>query len=293
MGTGKVPRKSLILYPQNKMAEYNPKFIDKVYAKLLPKSYFLAHHKKTNREFVYLLSFDVEYPEDVKVLPQTIATLKKYGISSSFAVIGQYVTDFPNEHKLLKDAKHEVVNHSYTHPFHDRLNPDVNITDLNKEQLLGEIVKTNKAIEKTIGVKVFGWRTPHFGCQFPKIYKIIKELGFTYSSSKCDSRTTDGLPYQQDGIVELPITSTTKFPFAIFDTWNYRTGNKPLLNDSGEFLDLWRQELLFARKNNLFINHYFDPYYLSKNDLLEKMCQFCSDQKIKTMTYSEYIKHFL
>lgn len=270
------------------MSAYEPRFKDKVFAKLLPKQYFLKHHRRMDKEFMYLLSFDVEYPEDVKVLPKTISILKKYKIISNFALIGKYVADFPAEHQILKGTRHEVLNHSYTHPFHDRLNPDVNITDLSRKELLEEINKTNRAIKKVIGKKVVGWRTPHFGCQFPKIYKIIKKLGFEYSSSKCDTKTTDGLPYKQDGIIELPITSTTKYPFAIFDTWNYRTGPNALLKTSEEFFELWKKELLFAKEHNLFINHYFDPYYLTKNNLLEKMCKFCKEQKIKTMTYSKF-----
>lgn len=260
-------------------------------AKLLPKWFFLHTHQRLSesKNPPYLLSFDVDLVADVKVLPKLARLMKKYRIAASFAVIGEYVTSYPKEHRTLLETRAEFVNHSYTHPFHEALNP-LKISELSARALEEEITKTGKAIERVLGVTTDGWRTPHFGVQpIANLHKKLKKLGYRYSSSVADYRTKSSSPFLVEGVYEIPASSSSKFPMATFDSWSYLARPRPILKNPDEFLALWKNDLLLAKKHGFLLNHYFDPSHLIDHGVCEKMFSFISEQGIDTLTYSEFL----
>ncbi|MBT6148584.1 MAG: polysaccharide deacetylase family protein, partial [Gemmatimonadetes bacterium] len=141
-----------------------------------------------------LLSFDVDFPEDVDALPGIAAQLEAASIRASFAVVGRWVEDYPQEHRAVLAAGHELVNHSYSHPelinvpgrFVSRredLN-DRRWETLSLEERAHEIRRGQTAVKDTLGVEMKGFRAPHFGNVDPQpLYPILAEMGLQYSTS--------------------------------------------------------------------------------------------------------------
>src|SRR3989344_5400861 len=108
---------------------YNIKIISKLINKLFPNLFFNFFHKKKARLLklsspIYILSFDIDYSEDVLLIPKILKTLKKYSIISSFACIGKLIEKYPQIHKEIITQGHEILNHTYTHPNNKELNPN-------------------------------------------------------------------------------------------------------------------------------------------------------------------------
>lgn len=78
--------------------------------------------------------------------------LKKHGVKGSFFIIGQNVT--PESEKAMKACAEygcDIENHSWTHPFMDKMTAD---------QMKDEISRTTKLIEEKIGVTPKFFRPP-------------------------------------------------------------------------------------------------------------------------------------
>lgn len=268
-----------------------PNIAQKVLGRVFCRPYYKAMHSPTGLdEFFYLLSFDVEFKKDVKILPELVKVLHKYDIKANFAAIGKFVEIYPSEHRLLVHPDFEILSHSYLHPWHDEINPGVRIDTLSREELLEDIKKSTQVIKKLSGTRPNGWRTPHFGPQsHDDLFSCLKEDSYIYSSSSCDFYTDNGLPYLNEGIYELPISCCTDYPFVCFDDWSFRTSPNPIFESDGRFVKQWKRDILFAKSNNMFMNHYFDPYHLTNGKIIDEMCKFLRDNNIKTLTYSEFL----
>ncbi|MBR2112711.1 MAG: polysaccharide deacetylase family protein, partial [Helicobacter sp.] len=73
-------------------------------------------------EKIVALSFDAAWGnEDTQTL---IDILNKYGINTTFFVVGDWVDKFPESVKALHDAGNEIMNHSSDHAHFSRLSED-------------------------------------------------------------------------------------------------------------------------------------------------------------------------
>lgn len=273
---------------------YQPTITDKLLAKLSPKRYFLRRHAPIPgiTPAPYLFSFDVDHPADAADLPGCAALFRKYGAVANFAVVGRYVEKFPAEHRALAEADLELLNHSYSHPFHDILSPK-RITSLTPEELDEEITQTHRAVIRHTGQRMAGWRTPHFGVQpIDSLYAILARHGYQYSSSLADYHTQDGLPFTREGVIELPLSATSQYPFATFDSWSYLAGPTPIFSTADQFYAHWEHEMSFAQSHGLTLNHYIDPTHVFKNGILKRMLEYCQKYGIRTLTYSTFIAEY-
>ena len=221
----------------------------------------LIIQKSAISERFVTVSFDCDLIEDIKSYKWLVAMLKEYNLKASFACIGSYVEKFPDEHYLLVEMGHEIVNHTYSHPHHEFLNPSKRFNKLSNDELRTEIEKAHIVIEKTLGVSPIGFRSPHFGgLHTSRVYPILEELGYKYSSSTIASRTPYlGKPFYVNKILEIPLTPSPKYPFTCLETWGlYRAPVKYYMSDE-EFMNLFKQLLTWADKFSAPLNFYFDP----------------------------------
>lgn len=85
-----------------------------------------------------------------------VSLLKKYSLKATFFVVGRDLED-ADRVDILRNViaeRHEIANHTYTHP-----------NDLSKmsiSDIQGEISETNRIIFKKLGVQVYGFRAPNF-----------------------------------------------------------------------------------------------------------------------------------
>jgi len=100
------------------------------------------------RKCAVSITFDVEYARDAKALKRTAELLDSYSVKGSFACIGKLVEQFPREHALIADEGHEIMNHTYSHPNHDVLNPAEFFNRLPREKQEWEIAEFEKTSKK-------------------------------------------------------------------------------------------------------------------------------------------------
>lgn len=240
------------------------------------------------------ITFDVEYARDAQVLRKTVELLESYEIRGSFACIGKLVEQFPKEHKVIVDAGHEVMNHTYAHPNHDILNPGEFFNKLSREKQEFEISQFEKTSEKILGVKPVGFRAPHFGdLNSRDCYEILEKRGYLYSSSTVLTKThANGMPFfpwkenylhpsNEFGfsVLELPVATCPKHYYSVFDSYHcYRT-TPPVHGGEGEFYSLFKQALGLARAHGTYANFYFDPSDVVGRKDFEDSLEFLSSEK--------------
>jgi len=101
-------------------------------------------------EKVVAMSFDAAWGnEDTQ---QLIDIMNKYGVKTTFFVVGGWVDKYPESVKQLSDAGHEIMNHSDTHP---------HMTQISVEEMKKEVESCDKKIEKITNVKPDLFRAPY------------------------------------------------------------------------------------------------------------------------------------
>lgn len=111
------------------------------------------------------LSFDAAWGnEDTEDL---IEIMNKYGVKTTFFVVGGWVDKYPESIKQLADAGHEIMNHSNTHP---------HMTQLSAEEMKKEISECDAKIEKLTKVKPTLFRAP-YGDYNNSVIQTVRETG--------------------------------------------------------------------------------------------------------------------
>lgn len=209
------------------------------------------------------LSFDVDFSEDILVLPELVDILSSYPIKANFACVGKGILQYPREHAALVDEGHEILNHTYSHPNSDEWNPNEKFNSLDIHQQRYEIEKCDEVCRQTLGYRPRGFRIPpHFGNLYTDaIYPILTELEYKYSSSISAARSPSfGLPYVCGDITEFPVSPCPRHPFGVFDTWHsLKRGGVGSHCRDGEFFELFKELTQTGLKYHSFINTYFDP----------------------------------
>jgi hypothetical protein len=242
---------------------------------LFPEAYFNSFYNNLKKRKInwngkktcFSLSFDCDNRADIEAIPRVLDILSSYTIKVSFAVVGLWVERFPKIHKKIIEAGHEIMNHTYSHPNNEELNPNKFFNTLSIREQREEIVKCHNTCKEILDYEVRGFRIPHFGNLYTEsIYPILKELEYTYSSSTIAVRTPHfGLPYHVDGILELPLSACPKHPFGIFDTYHSFDRSRFKWHRK-DFFDVFKKLVAKGIETGAFINLYFDPQDLKYFD---------------------------
>jgi peptidoglycan-N-acetylglucosamine deacetylase len=247
----------------------------------------------------FILSFDCDFPRDVESLQPLVNLLEEFDIQASFACIGQWVRTFPDEHRRLVDAGHEIINHTQTHPNLYHADYDYAQQEgLSREffNRLGsagrrrEIERGHADISEVLGVEPIGFRTPHFGAlHVDDIYGILAELGYRFSSSTMAAHTGP-LPYQtSDGIWEIPLSPCPLHPFGVFDSWHSIGKCKATHSGRGELTALFADLLgtTFSGEEGGLVNIYLDPWDAVHSGELRTMLELVQERSIATICYGD------
>ncbi|MCD6226599.1 MAG: polysaccharide deacetylase family protein [Candidatus Aenigmarchaeota archaeon] len=127
------------------------------------------YHGDTNQKVVYLVFHDGPNP---KFTSQILDTLKKKNVKASFFLIGKNVKKYPEIARRIISEGHLVGNHTYSHPHLERLNTD---------EIVKEILKCERIILKSTGVKPKFFAAPYCHSYTPQlhyIYTISKKCGY-------------------------------------------------------------------------------------------------------------------
>jgi len=238
------------------------------------------------------LSFDNDHEEDYSALPLILNMLDKFQIKSSFAVIGKFIEKYPDQHAQIIRRGHELINHTYSHPFNPQWNPHQRFNKLSSRDQEHEITRCHKVAKNILKYEMRGFRIPHFQVQFtPTIYPILSKLQYHYSSSiKANRSPNQWRPYREEGnIIEIPLTTCIKHPLQSFDS--YHAFRKGAHNSQNAFIDLFRQMVNINIENNAYINLYLDPQDFGGNNIscLESLLNIIKSSDLQYSTYTEIL----
>jgi peptidoglycan-N-acetylglucosamine deacetylase len=269
------------------------------YPEIFLRSIYNGNRKKKlwgNRKACVTLSFDCDYPEDARSIPNLVKMLNTFEYKASFAVVGHWIEKFPSEHAAILEGGHEIVNHTYSHPDNELLNPGRRFKDISKEEKEKEIVQCHDVCSRILGVAPKGLRIPHFKNLFSEdIYDLLLEVGYTYSTSTWITNTfSRGLPFKErHGIVEFPLATCPKHPFTVFDTWHSMTATRlsHRIKHRGpeSYAKLFRSLIDWAKETGSYLNLYLDPADVAKIGQFPKLLGLLADPELHTVTYEEYL----
>jgi hypothetical protein len=246
-----------------------------------------------------ILSFDCDFPRDVVALPPLVDLLEEFDVRASFACIGQWVRAYVDEHRLLVDAGHEIVNHTQTHPnlYHadydyareEGLSRDF-FNRIGSDGRRREIERGHAEISEVLGVEPAGFRTPHFGAlHVDDIYGVLAEMDYRFSSSTTAAHAGP-LPYRtSEGIWEIPVSPCPLHPFGVFDSWHSIGKCKATHSDRGELTALF-EDLLDATLSGGeggLVNIYLDPWDAVHSGELRTMLEILRERSIISTCYGD------
>lgn len=182
------------------------------------------------KDNIFLFSIDLEdirfrmqdgtkYKERVPFMTEKyLAFLSKHKSKATFFVVGDIAETYPSLIKDIVSEGHEIACHSYRH---------IPVTEFTPEKFKADTQKNIDALLYAGAKDIKGYRAPVFSFtpKTPWAFEILKELGFTYSSSVLPAKHPlygwagfGEEPRLMSGITEIPMSIMNspflKVPFA-------------------------------------------------------------------------------
>lgn len=198
-------------------------------------------------------------------LPRLLDTLDHYQVKATFFVPGEVAARYPGKVKEIAKRGHEIGCHGDRHEILGRLSREGQ-----KEVLRKGLDKLKAVTDKPIS----GFRMPE-GEMNEETLEVVKELGFSYSSSLSD----DDIPYRHEktGLLELPVH------WELFDlpyfTFAFDPPIPPGQSRSAsmdQVLENWEYECQGAKKWGTLVNLQLDPQTIGEQGrifMLEKLLE--------------------
>lgn len=213
-------------------------------------------------------------------LPKVLDSLDEYGVKATFFVPGAVAREYPDAVKEITSRGHEIGCHGNYHE---------NLAMLTAEEQETALTDAVKSLQEITGVRPTGFRMPEGEINRDTL-RIVKKLGFTYSSSLSD----DDIPYidTETGLVELPNRwELFDLPYFVF-TWDPPIPHgQARASSMKDVLENWLYELEGAKRFGTLFNLQLDPLTAGEqgriymlDTLLEKIT---SDQEIWIATGKE------
>jgi peptidoglycan/xylan/chitin deacetylase (PgdA/CDA1 family) len=137
-------------YPSHGTNEQGSKFrglIGRVLFSTIPKEQLFQHGSRERAQ----IALTIDDGPDPVYTPQILEMFSAYGVRATFFVVGNCAEQYPDIVRRIADEGHEVGNHSYSHPYFQRLS----WTGAAKE-----IRMTNAILNRILGKKCHLFRPP-------------------------------------------------------------------------------------------------------------------------------------
>ena len=123
----------------------------------------------------------------MEFLQTLIDILNKYGINTTFFVVGDWVDKYPESVKALSDAGNEVMNHSTSH---------AHFSQLSSDQIVSDITECNEKIAAVTGVTPTLFRCP-YGEYDDHVISVVRGMGMTPVQWNVDSLDWKGISAEE------------------------------------------------------------------------------------------------
>ncbi|MEE3257572.1 MAG: polysaccharide deacetylase family protein [Candidatus Latescibacterota bacterium] len=245
------------------------------------------------------VSFDCDFPRDIEVLPQLVDKLDHYGISATFACIGQWIRAFPEEHRVLAAAGHEIINHTETHPnlYHpgfdysrdERLNR-MRFNEIGPSARREEIERCHGTFAEVLDMEPIGFRTPHFGSlHVEDVYPVLDTLGYRFSSSVvAGNHRLRGRPFKVGkSLWELPVSPCPRHPFGVLDSWHSLANKRAWHKTPGAMAGLFSELVDLVQAQGGLVNVYFDPCDMLASGELDRVLEVLQASGMPVVSYGD------
>lgn len=178
--------------------------------------------------------------------------LDNHNIKATIFTVGSLAEKDPNIVQKIHAMGHEIAHHSYDHITLNKQSPD---------EFREDTYRAKQILEDITGTTVHGYRAPVFSLTRQTIWAIdiLKDLGFTYSSSiLAANNPLHGMPgvpsspfLWQNGLLEIPVplTKIGPIPMPYLGGFYFR------------YLPLWFIHQNFQKtQQNAALWSYFHPY---------------------------------
>ena len=160
---------------------------------------------------------DDSYPKRYPAITRDILDfLDHRNIKATVFVLGKLAEDEPELIKEISSKGHEIGFHTYSH---------IHLTRESRDNFRQQSKSSKALIEDLIGQKIYGFRAPAFSLTNKSVWAldILKELGFTYSSSVLPANNpingfpeAPGKPFLwSNGLLEIPAPVARYGPLAV------------------------------------------------------------------------------
>lgn len=112
------------------------------------------------------ISFDAAW--GAEFTPRILEIMKRYGLKTTFFLVGFWVDKYPDMVKRIAAEGHEVQNHSTTHPHSNQLTED---------KIVEELITTGNKIKELTAQEPFLFRPP-FGEYSNKVINAATRAGY-------------------------------------------------------------------------------------------------------------------
>jgi peptidoglycan/xylan/chitin deacetylase (PgdA/CDA1 family) len=183
-------------------------------------------------EPVFLLSFDCDTERDFEVARDVHARLADLGIKPVYAVPGELLQAGEKTYGWIAGQGAEFINHG--HARHCRYNAQARLYEsfffydqLPEDIVAKDIREGHATLEKVLGRRAQGFRTPHFGTYQARahiafLHRVVGELGYRFSSSTVPFAAIRHGVVQGNGLKEIPVSGMFDAPLTILDSWSFR-----------------------------------------------------------------------
>ncbi len=135
---------------------------------------------------VLSISFDASWGAD-KTIP-ILDILDKYGVKTTFFLVGGWVDKYPDMLKEIVARGHEIGNHSDTHP---------HMSQLSDQDIRKELHNMSDKVEKLTGVRPTLFRPP-YGDYDDQVVTVSRQEGY-----ECVQWSIDSLDWKDRGTADI------------------------------------------------------------------------------------------
>jgi hypothetical protein len=272
-------------------------------AKQVPGLFWKGYSRKARAlglDRLYLaLSFDCDTREDIEAAAEMDEWLRNRGIRAIYAVPGEQLELGASVYRKLAEQGAEFLNHGglphtiwkngryHSATFYDRM------TD---QEVVADIRRGHEIVARIIGKIPVGFRAPHFGCfqssaQLGLQYSTLKSLGYRYSTSTLPATVLRRGPvYDLNGLFEIPLTGSFRFPFVLLDSWTYL--KSPIDRSiKPEYADMFVGTVKGFMEMGIpgVMNVYVDPSHVNGSQYFREAIERSLEMGIKPITYMELL----
>jgi len=288
------------------------RYVNHLLGLLAPEASFLRanswpgnSYRWTERPVTVCLSFDCDTPEDGEALPDLLDLLDRFDLQASFAVVGELAEGQQAEYARIVESGHEVLNHGYS--MHTEALPGGGhkptgfYPDYSWDRIETEIASNQESLERLLGIRCTGFRTPHFGTfqapgQTSRLYDLLAKHGLKYSSSVLMWQAKRGGYMSGQPVIELPLSARVGPPVSYFDSWRMvAQAQDP--HARRQLLSQWVRALdvALAAEVPVMLNVYFDPSHVTDSKDFGEMLEYVAGHRERLWigTYGQIVSAML